>query len=175
MTAKHEKEAYISAYSKAYPDESATAIYEHFKGSPYALRKTDTLRVIRDARGKQVSPKKREISVPKKYRHASTYGYPVKELPTFKPTKNENVILNRLKNMPGSYAVATIKVKDKEYFVKFHEKRELRAQTYILKHQYHYLDREADTVFTGPFAKHGDRFVTPEFLQEARRRGIDLD
>lgn len=175
MVQKHEKEAHISAYSKAHPEQSANAIYNHFKGSQYALRKTDTLKVVRESRGKSVSPKKRESSVPRKYRPTAGYAYPVKELPRFRGTRSEKVILERLRDMPNSYAVATVKVDNKDYHIKFRDRRDLKRQSSILKTQYQFKDKDADTVFNGPFAKHGDRFVTPEFLKEARRRGIVLD
>jgi len=180
---KERKEAQIKVYAQNHPNESASSIYERFKGSEYGVRKTDALRYVREARkAKPVSETKRYKSIPAKYRSGRPtpqkpvrpsveYAYPVEKLPPYRPTKNRSVILSRLENHPGAHAIAIVKTGQGTFYIKFKDESSLISQTNKIEEHY---GRKTDVTYTGPVATKGNRFVSQKFYEEARRRGVSL-
>lgn len=189
MKDRSQKEAHISVYAREHPTQSANQVYSHFKGSEYALRKTDALRVIREARNKpSVSEKKRLASIPKKYQKASSKPQEarsapkLRSLPRFPPTKSKSLIFDRMDKIPNTYSVAHINTKShtkngihyqgKTLHIKFNSRSKYESELYRLGRQYDFKPKDVNISFEGPFAYRGEVFVTPDFEKEMMRRGL---
>lgn len=189
MKNRSQKEAHISVYAREHPTQSANSVYSHFKGSEYALRKTDTLKIIRDSRGKpSVSEKKRLASVPKKYQKAPSKaqeGSPrprLRTLPRMPSTKSKSLIFDRMDKIPNTYSIAHINTKShtrngihynaKSLHIKFNSRSKYESELSRLGRQYDFKPKDVNISFEGPFAYRGEVFVTPDFEKEMIRRGL---
>lgn len=181
MSPDTSKEAHIKVYAREHPDQSATAIYEHFKGTKYATRKTDALRYVREERkAPAVSETKKYYSTPVKYRKGPSPKLKQTQerlshyrvLPALPPTKSLQKINSRLRSIPNSFAIAEINAPRKKRYVKFTDSNSFNKELSRLSRQYGFDKEKTDVVFKGPYAYRNEVFVTEEFEQEAKRRGL---
>lgn len=181
MAPNTSKEAHIKVYARANPDKSATAIYEHFKGSKYATRKTDTLRYVREERGQKVTPTKQKASIPVKYRKPETSNKgrfsDYRPLPRFPSTKDRGLAHKRLnvvnKAGPDSYLIANVRPRgQKVYHITFRDEKTFNSELNRLSRQYNFDKRTAQIDYDGPYDYQNTVFVAPEFKDELKRRGL---
>lgn len=189
MVTKSQKEAHISVYAREHPSQSANQVYSHFKGSKYALRKTDALKIIRESRGKpSVSQEKRLASVPKKYQKAPSKGQEgrvaskLRTLPKMPSTKSKSLIFDRMDKIPNTYSIAHVNTKGhtkngihypaKSLHIKFNSRLKYESELSRLGRQYDFKTSDVNVSFEGPFAYRGEVFVTPDFEREMMRRGL---
>lgn len=180
---KESKEAHIKVYARAHQDLNKSEIYEHFKGTKYATRKTVLLKYIREERKENpVSPAKREKSVPVKYRKVAEktekerpkghdYRHKI-DAPPRSTTRKIRTVLDRMEALPDSYSIAHVNVGLSSYHIKFDTVSSYHFQLNKLASRYHFSADNTKVKFDGPYPYKGYYFVTPAFEQEMKRRGV---
>lgn len=181
MSPDTSKEARIKVYAREHPEQSATAIYEHFKGTKYGTRKTDALRYVREERkAPAISENKKYSSTPVKYRKGPSPKFKqtlerlshYRVLPALPPTKNLQKINSRLRAIPYSFAIAEVNAPRKKRYIKFTTVTAYNKELSRLAYEYGFDKNKTVVVFKGPYAYRNQVFVTEEFEQEAKRRGL---